>query len=214
MDKKSIRKFIKKVAGEDIDFEFLYLPMLDVVCAAKDGVINRDESTKIQSSYSSYDTKMQVYYKTNLNNANVLFTKPIIQINKYWLNELDNINPTTKDFEIKASLLHEIGHIKERSYINKSRAMDEYLTHMWAIKKSQELKMNKVKSILEENIISWQYFDWNKEKYNRRYVLASKIYKKVYKIKNGIEPEVQKKLDGKLSEFYKNMEEQYAKENN
>ena len=77
---------------------------------------------------------------------------------------------------MKCALLHEIGHIKVG--YKKNQAMNEYLAHMWAIKKAKYLKMKTIKKQLEKDISDWVHFKWNKEKYGRKYILASKIYKK------------------------------------
>lgn len=76
-----------------------------------------------------------------------------------------------------AILLHELGHtqVQHSRYAWKN----EYNAQEWAIKKAQELKLNKIKYLLLADILSWGTYKWNEDRGRyRSYILASKEFMK------------------------------------
>jgi len=159
VDKKRIKKFIKKAAGEDIGFKFVFLREKDggeffmrALCKAQDPLI------EINKYWFNNKNLFREFYDSNV----------------------------SKEDAIKGSLLHEIGHIKTckiKKNKNKLIGLNEFLAHKWAIKTAKQFKMNKIRIQLEKHIKNWGNFCWNKDKSFRRYILASKMYRE--EIKNG-----------------------------
>lgn len=78
---------------------------------------------------------------------------------------------------LKASLLHEIGHAMFRC---RSKTDNEYYAHMWAIDKANKMGLSKVVLKLIVIILEWGDMDWNTFR-NRRYILAYKKFKNLFK---------------------------------
>ena len=96
--------------------------------------------------------------------------KPLmIVVNTTWLNR-----DGTTSYDIKALLLHEIGHMCTYS---KRKSEWECLAQLWAIQKAQELNLKVIKNFLITTLVGWKDFNWSTS--DRRYVLAYKEAKKL-----------------------------------
>jgi len=79
---------------------------------------------------------------------------------------------------LKAILLHEIGHA---IMCNKSKIDNELFAHMWAIKKADSLKLDKVVQQLIIMILEWGECSYNDYK-SRRYIMACRKFMKIVHI--------------------------------
>lgn len=84
------------------------------------------------------------------------------------------------DIEMKAVILHELGHI----FSFKKRGNREYNAQYWAIKKSESLRLKDVTEHLKDNLMDW-FFDGYKRKNNFSYLEAyrkagEKAHKKLF----------------------------------
>jgi hypothetical protein len=81
-----------------------------------------------------------------------------------------------KDYQLFV-LLHEIGHVKDKTIYSKNISMREYRAQRYAMNRAKKMKMYKLYSFIKKLFKMWEYmYDWNTP--FRRYILASKIAKK------------------------------------
>lgn len=113
-----------------------------------------------------------------------LYIVSLLQINK-------DSPKTLHESELKAILLHEVGHLhtgyrrKGNKITNKSVSVCEYEAQVWALERCRELKMNILKRGVVQILLNWRDFDWNSD--NQVYRRALKMAVRNKKFKKEIE---------------------------
>ena len=74
-------------------------------------------------------------------------------------------------------ILHEIGHLKDKTDYYSSTVKREFFAQAWALNKSKRLKIKGLYSHAKKIFRAWEiFFEWNSD--HRRYVLASRLARK------------------------------------
>ena len=73
-------------------------------------------------------------------------------------------------------ILHELGHLKDKTDYHSSSVSREFCAQRWALNKSKFLKVKDLHKYIKKVFQMWEYvYEWNSD--HRRYILASKLAK-------------------------------------
>lgn len=133
--------------------------------------INKDAKIiiKYKPNYECYSNGIRFSACININFDNTYY---IINLNKSYFNKY------RKNYDIKATLLHELGHAYTFLYYRDNASKWEYQANIWAIKKAVELEDKELAFSVYTHAVSLPY-TWNQDKGKyRKYLIASKKFKK------------------------------------
>jgi hypothetical protein len=83
----------------------------------------------------------------------------IIINTKVWKNHFGN--KPSRDLDVKAMLLHEIGHLQKHIWNKRSASTREMMAQVWAIRKAKRMGLGDVRKAAIEDFQEWGYSKHN-----------------------------------------------------